>query len=71
MELSKTVCLDCGHLNRWYAYKWADAEHKRNYNHKNSTECPSCGSKNVKNQEDAETMASYRSMVNVLFKGKT
>jgi Zn finger protein HypA/HybF involved in hydrogenase expression len=56
VELNKTRCLDCGHLNRWHSYKWASTPERREHNRKNNNECPKCGSENVQNVEDDETM---------------
>lgn len=66
MELNKTKCLDCGHINRWHGYKWASTPERREHNRKNSKECPRCGSTNVKNHEDDETMGPYRAVAEML-----
>ena len=69
MELNKTQCLDCGHVNRWYSYKWASTPERQEHNRVNSTTCPSCKGKRVKNVEDDETMAPYRGVAQALFEG--
>jgi hypothetical protein len=60
MELNKTKCLDCGFLNSWYGYKYANDEYRREHNRLNSKTCVKCGSENVKNHEDKETMGFYQ-----------
>jgi Zn finger protein HypA/HybF involved in hydrogenase expression len=70
MELNKTYCQDCGHLNRWYSYKWANTEDRQDHNRRNDTTCPKCGSHNVKNVEDDETMGPYRAVVSALVGGR-
>ncbi len=60
MELNKTRCLDCGHVNKWYSYKWADTPGRKEHNRLNSTTCPKCKSNNVEDFDDDETMEVYR-----------
>jgi len=67
MELNKTKCHSCGHLNRWYSFKWPDAEWKQHHNQRNSTECPKCGSRDVVDIEDEEVMELYSTAVKMLF----
>ena len=67
MELNKTRCLDCGHINRWYSYKWASTPDRQEHNRKNRTTCPKCNSTNVKDFDDDETMAPYRFVADALF----
>jgi hypothetical protein len=69
MELNKTRCKSCGHLNRWYGYKWVNTESRRAHNRTNNTTCPKCKSTDVENVEDAETMAPYRAFVEAVFGG--
>lgn len=71
MELNKTKCKDCGHINSWHSYKWADTEDKREWNRRNNTTCPSCGSNNVSNVEDEETMGPYNFVAEVILKAAT
>lgn len=66
MELNKTKCQDCGNLNRWHSYKWASTPERQEHNRKNHRECPKCGSANVKNVEDDETMELYRHVAGVI-----
>jgi hypothetical protein len=61
MELNKTKCLACGFVNSWYGYKWANDDYRREHNKLNSTTCVKCGSTNVTNHEDKETMGFYQS----------
>lgn len=68
MELNKTKCNDCGHLNRWNSFKWANTEARQRHNRVNSTTCPQCGSNNVGNVEDDETMAPYRFVAEAIAK---
>jgi len=67
MELNKTKCNACGHLNRWYSYKLVSSEGRKEHNHRNSTECPECGSEDVTEFDDDETMAPYHAMAEMLF----
>ncbi len=67
MELCKTYCKNCGHLNNWYAYKWASTPERSEHNRKNARECSKCGSVDVENVEDDETMGPYR-ILSELFK---
>lgn len=68
MELNKTKCQDCGFVNRWYGYKWIGGdEQRKEHNRVNSKTCVKCGSSNVGNHEDDETMGPYRSAVKALF----
>lgn len=67
MELNKTRCNDCGHLNRWYSYKWASTEERREHNRRNRTTCPKCGSENVSDVEDDDTMGPYRAVAEAMF----
>jgi hypothetical protein len=66
MELCKTKCNDCGHLNRYYAYKWVDREERREWNRKNRYECVKCGSKNVVDVADDEVMAPYNFLADII-----
>jgi len=66
MELCKTKCNDCGHLNRYHAYKWVDSEERREWNRKNRHECVKCGSKNVSDIEDDEVMEPYRAVADLI-----
>lgn len=68
MELNKTQCRDCGHLHRWYSYKWADTKEKRDWNLTNDSTCPKCKSTNVKNIEDDDTMGPYRFAAKIISK---
>lgn len=66
MELNKTRCNDCGYLNRWHSYKWASTPERQEHNRKNNTTCPKCGSTNVSNAEDDETMGPARAVASIL-----
>lgn len=66
MELNKTRCRSCGYLNRWHSYKWANTEARQEHNRVNNTTCPKCGSTEVENVEDDETMGPYRMLVSIL-----
>jgi Zn finger protein HypA/HybF involved in hydrogenase expression len=66
VELNKTRCLDCHHVNRWYSYKWASTPERQEHNRKNRTTCPKCESTNVKDFDDDETMAPYRFAADVI-----
>lgn len=66
MELNKTKCSSCGLLNRWSSYKWASTPERREHNRKNNSTCPKCGSTDVKNVEDDETMGPSRFAASLL-----
>lgn len=66
MELNKSKCAACGHVTRYYTYKWADREERREHNRTAGKTCERCGSTDVKNLEDDETMGPYRHVVSLL-----
>ena len=66
MELVKTRCKSCGHVNSWHSFKWASTDERREHNRKNNDECPKCNGTDVSNYDDDETMAPYRFAVDVL-----
>lgn len=66
MELNKTQCNDCGHLNRWHSFKWVDSPERAEHNRRGREECPECKSTNVSNVEDDETMGPYRFAADLL-----
>lgn len=70
MEIRKTRCLDCGHTNRWQAYKYACDESRRAHNRKNASECPKCGSTNVTERDDEETMEPYMLAASLLVQAR-
>ena len=68
MELCKTRCLDCAHMNRWHSFKWPDTEQKKEHNRVNSDTCVRCGSRNVLDLEDDEVMAPYKAAAEIFAK---
>lgn len=66
MELNKTRCRSCGHLNRWHSYKWANTPARQEHNRVNNTTCPKCRSTEVENVEDNETRGPYRMLASIL-----
>lgn len=66
MELNKTRCNACGNVTRWHSYKWADSPERQEHNRTAGKTCGRCGSTDVKNFEDDETMEPYRHVVSVL-----
>lgn len=66
MELNKTRCRSCGHLNIWNSYKWANTEVRQEHNRVNRTTCPKCSSTEVENVEDDDTMAPYRAVAGII-----
>jgi len=66
MELNKTKCKDCGHLNKWYSYKWVDSDERAEHNKLHRTTCPECKSNNVEDIEDEEVMAPYNFLAGVI-----
>ena len=66
VELNKTKCLDCGHVNVWQSFKWADSEQRKEHNRLNNTTCPKCKSTHVKNVEDNDTMGPYRAIADAI-----
>lgn len=66
MELCKTRCKACGHLNRWYSFKWPSTPERREHNRVNSETCVKCGSTDVEDVEDDEVMAPYRAAAGIL-----
>jgi nucleoside 2-deoxyribosyltransferase len=66
METTKTRCKDCGYVHVWQAFKLASDPEALEWNRSRSTTCQECGSTNVENVEDDETMAPYRSMAGLL-----
>lgn len=69
MELNKTKCKDCGYLHSWYSYKWAGTPERKEWNRKRFEECTQCGSTNVCNHEDDDTMGVYRSVASAIKDG--
>ena len=66
MEMNKTLCKDCRHVNRWYSYKWAGTPSQQEHNRVNNTTCPNCKSTNVENVEDSDTMGAYNMAADIL-----
>ena len=67
MELNKTLCNDCGYLNAWYGYKLPSySPERQEHNRINARTCIKCGSTNVKNHEDDDTMDPYRFVASLL-----
>jgi hypothetical protein len=67
MELNKTRCKACGYVHEWQGYKFCDTPAKEEWNAERRCTCQQCGSTNVENVEDDETMAPARAMASLLF----
>lgn len=66
MEVNKTRCKSCHNVNTWYSYKWVDRDERREHNRRGREECPKCGSTDVENVEDDDTMATSRAVASLL-----